>query len=93
MKRNKESSSDELKKTLYEPEEKQLVVEAPLIWKKGDVIAGLYEVKGILSEGRFGTVYEVYHQMWKRELAVKSLKEDILEDKVSVHRFLREAQA
>ncbi len=92
MENHKDFSSDELKKTLAESEEKSPVIDAPLIWKKGDIIAGLYEVKGILGEGRFGTVHQVYHQLWKRELAVKSLKEDILEDKIALQRFLREAE-
>ena len=44
----------------------------PAVWKDGDVILDLYEVKGILGEGGFGTVHRVRHRGWNRDLAVKS---------------------
>ncbi|MDD5494188.1 MAG: protein kinase [Dehalococcoidia bacterium] len=93
MPKAKDSGDNQPQKTLYEPEGKgPAVIDAPATWKEGDIIAGLYEVKGILGEGRFGTVYKVYHQSWKIDLAVKSPREDVLDDKVAVSRFLKEAQ-
>ena len=44
----------------------------PEVWKPGDVILDLYEVKGVLGEGGFGTVYRVHHRGWNTDLAVKS---------------------
>ena len=46
----------------------------PEIWKPGDVILDLYEVKEVLGEGGFGTVYLVHHRGWNTDLAVKSIK-------------------
>jgi WD40 repeat protein/serine/threonine protein kinase len=43
----------------------------PLVWNKGDVVLGLYEVKDIHSGG-MGTVYRVRHRTWDMDMAVKS---------------------
>ena len=44
------------------------------VWQPGDVILDLYEVKTVLGEGGYGTVFKVHHRGWNRELAVKSPK-------------------
>ena len=93
MPNGKSTNDNQSQKTLYEPECRgHVVIDAPVTWKEGDVIAGLYVLRGILGEGKFGTVYHVYHQSWKIDLAGKSAKEDVLDDKGAVRRFLKEAQ-
>jgi serine/threonine protein kinase len=81
-----------LEETLRQSDGKQPVFDAPEEWKPGDVVAGLYEVRGVLGEGAFGKVYLVYHQNWQTELAVKSPRQDTLSDRGAVARFLREAE-
>src|SRR5437660_2674328 len=46
--------------------------EVPTIWKPGDVILGLYEVREIFTGGGRGLVYRVRHRGWGIDLAVKS---------------------
>lgn len=48
------------------------------VWKEGDVILGLYDVRGTAGAGNFGTVYRVHHPNWRRDLAVKSPSEGTL---------------
>ena len=43
-------------------------------WRAGELVLGRYEVRGVLGEGSFGTVFRVYHRDWDLELAVKSPK-------------------
>jgi len=45
---------------------------APVEWKVGDTILGIYEVTGILGQGGMGRVYKVHHKSWNMDLAVKS---------------------
>jgi len=61
-------------------------------WKKGDVIAGLYEVREILGEGAFGTVYRVRHRGWNKDLAVKTLKGELTKNKEHKNLFIKECQ-
>lgn len=44
----------------------------PAEWLAGDVLLGLYEVKGLLGVGGMASVYRVWHRGWGMELAVKS---------------------
>jgi WD40 repeat protein/serine/threonine protein kinase len=62
------------------------------IWSPGDVILGLYEVKGVLGEGGMGTVYRVFHRDWNTELAVKSPKPEQLARAGGAESFVREAE-
>ncbi len=47
-------------------------------WKVGDVLLELYEVKGVLGEGQFGKVFQVYHRDWNIDLALKTPKQKAL---------------
>ncbi|MCC6795740.1 MAG: serine/threonine protein kinase [Candidatus Hydrogenedentes bacterium] len=49
-----------------------------MIWKKGDLIMELYEVRDVIGEGGCGVVYEVYHRGWGELLAVKSPRAELL---------------
>jgi serine/threonine protein kinase len=46
-------------------------------WEIGDVIDGLYRVWGIAS-GDMGTIYFVEHLGWKKNLAAKSIRPELL---------------
>jgi serine/threonine protein kinase len=61
-------------------------------WNVGDVILDLYRVIDTLGEGGFGTVYKVRHQGWNIDLAVKSLKPEIVAAAGGVENFEREAE-
>lgn len=60
-------------------------------WRKGDVIEGLYEVLGSASGG-MGTVYFVFHRLWKMNLAIKTAHRTVQMNEMRVARFLREAE-
>jgi WD40 repeat protein/serine/threonine protein kinase len=60
-------------------------------WKKGDVIEGLYEVRGSASGG-MGTVYFVFHRLWKMMLAIKTPQRAAVKSEIRLLRFLREAE-
>jgi len=77
---------------LNREEAERLEREAPTTWKVGDIIAGLYEVTDVLGEGTFGTVYKVHHLGWDIDLAVKSLKQEWMENERAVRRYIREAE-
>jgi len=64
----------------------------PAVWKPGDVILDLYEVKEIVGEGGFGTVYRVHHRGWDVDLAVKSPRPDKFRTEREKERFVRECQ-
>ncbi len=61
-------------------------------WQQGDVVLGLYEVKGILGEGGMGRVYRVRHRGWDLDLAVKAPLPSILEAAGGADLFEREAE-
>ena len=62
------------------------------VWNVGDVILDLYEVKGILGEGGFGTVYNVHHRDWNVDLAVKSPRPDRFRTEREKQQFVEECQ-
>lgn len=62
----------------------------PMDWQVGDVIADLYEVTQLLGEGGFGKVYKVHHLEWGVDMAVKSPRQEMLDD-VGIEAFIHEA--
>ncbi|MBI5244257.1 MAG: protein kinase [Elusimicrobia bacterium] len=60
-------------------------------WSPGAIIEGLYEVRGLLGEGGFGSVHKAYHRGWAMELAVKSPREDRVANRKALERFVQEA--
>lgn len=64
----------------------------PAAWHVGDVVLDLYEVLGELGEGGFGKVYRVHHRGWIRDLAVKSIRPQLLERRGAVEGFERECE-
>ncbi len=64
--------------------------EAP--FKKGDFIGQKYEVFDVLGEGGFGIVYLVYLNDTKSTYALKTFRDEYLEDIRTRERFKKEAQ-
>lgn len=61
-------------------------------FKKGDFIGQKYEVFDVLGEGGFGIVYLVYSHETKDFFALKTFKDEFLEDIKIRERFRKEAQ-
>ena len=66
--------------------------EVPDVWLPGDVILDLYEVQGLLGEGRIRKVYRVHHKGWNTDLAVKSPRPEMLSQPGAAENFEREAE-
>src|SRR5207249_4798360 len=64
----------------------------PAVWRPGEVILGLYEVKGVLGEGGMGRVYRVRHREWGIDLAVKSPRPELLARPGAAEDFEAEAE-
>jgi WD40 repeat protein/serine/threonine protein kinase len=64
----------------------------PSLWQPGDVLLGLYEVRGVLGEGGMGIVYRVHHRDWHLDLAVKSPRAEVLTLAGGADRLEREAE-
>jgi len=62
-------------------------------FKKGDFIGQKYEVFDVLGEGGFGIVYLVYSKWDKSVYALKTIKEEYLENINIRKRFIKETQA
>lgn len=63
-----------------------------MIYKKGDFIGQKYEVYDVLGEGGFGIVYLVYSHETKSPYALKTFRDEYLEDATTRERFKKEAQ-
>lgn len=61
-------------------------------FKKGDFIGQKYEVFGVLGEGACGIVYLVYSHETKSAYALKTFRDEYLEDVTTRERFKKEAQ-
>lgn len=61
-------------------------------WQSGDLIEGLYEVRGLLGRGAMGAVYKVHHRLWNMDLALKRPTQRLVEAAGGRERFVREAE-
>ena len=61
-------------------------------FKKGDFIGQKYEVFDVLGEGGFGIVYLVYSHETKSAYALKTFRDEYIEDIKTRERFRKEAQ-
>jgi tRNA A-37 threonylcarbamoyl transferase component Bud32 len=59
----------------------------------GQVVAGRFEVEAMLGAGGMGAVYRARQLSVDRQVALKVLKRDILDDQQAVRRFFLEAKA
>jgi WD40 repeat protein len=66
--------------------------QVPAEWNVGDVILGLYEVKGIHEGGGMGLVYRVFHRGWNMDLAVKSPRPEFFHTERQKENFVRECE-
>jgi len=57
------------------------------------LLAGRFEVRGVLGEGAFGVVYLAFDRVLEREVALKFVRSTELADGDAKARFLREAHA
>jgi predicted Zn finger-like uncharacterized protein len=62
------------------------------IWRPGDVILNLYEVKQVHEGGGMGLVYRVHHKGWNVDLAVKSPRPEFFRNERDKENFEREAE-
>ncbi|MET0388962.1 MAG: protein kinase [Polyangiales bacterium] len=60
--------------------------------KRGDVIAGKYEITGVLGAGGMGAVYQATHRVTGKAFAIKWLLPQLTAESDHVQRFIREAQ-
>ncbi|HEX8199650.1 MAG TPA: protein kinase, partial [Isosphaeraceae bacterium] len=66
--------------------------EVPTVWRPGDVILGLYEVKEVHEGGGMGLVYRVHHRGWNVDLAAKSPRPQFFATERHRENFEREAE-
>jgi tetratricopeptide (TPR) repeat protein len=59
---------------------------------KGDVLGQKYEIHGVLGEGGFGIVYLAYHRPSNTVMALKTFRDEFLEDDETRALFRKEAQ-
>lgn len=59
---------------------------------KGDVLNGIYEIRGVLGEGGFGVVYLVFDRTHEEAYAFKTFREEFLKDQGTRDLFRKEAQ-
>jgi tRNA A-37 threonylcarbamoyl transferase component Bud32 len=63
------------------------------VLQTGDILVGRYEVDSLLGRGGMSRVYSAFDRSLGRDVAVKVLAAELLEDEVFVERFDREARA
>jgi len=74
------------------PAESEEEAAVSLDWTDGDVILGMYAVRGLLGEGGMGKVYKVRHLGWDVDLAVKSPRPQEIRKPGAAENFEREAE-
>jgi WD40 repeat protein len=62
------------------------------IWKPGDVILDLYEVREVFTSGGRGVVYRVHHRGWNMDLALKCPRAEFFQSEQDKADFEREAE-
>jgi uncharacterized protein (TIGR02996 family) len=66
--------------------------DGPVVWSVGDVIVELYEVLEVFEGGGKGLVHRVRHREWNLELAVKSLRSELLQNEQEKENFVLEVE-
>jgi eukaryotic-like serine/threonine-protein kinase len=69
------------------------VTERGDVRRVGEIVGGKYRVVRLLAAGGMGVVYEAQHTVVRRRFAVKFLRPHLVEQRESLARFQREAQA
>jgi serine/threonine protein kinase len=63
------------------------------VLQTGDILVGRYEVDSLLGRGGMSNVYSAFDRTLGRDVAIKVLAAELIEDEVFVERFDREARA
>lgn len=58
----------------------------------GSLVAGRYRISGLIARGGMGAVHAAVDERLSREVALKTLRPELVEDRTLVARFEREAQ-
>ncbi|HLK36715.1 MAG TPA: serine/threonine-protein kinase [Polyangiaceae bacterium] len=61
--------------------------------REGDLIAGKYRVERILGSGGMGVVVAARHEGLDQLVAIKFVRDDVLDNEEAIERFMREARA
>ncbi|MBF8185386.1 protein kinase [Nonomuraea sp. K274] len=61
------------------------------VWRVGEVVLGLYEVRDVVRSGGMGLVHRVLHRGWNVELAVKTPRPELVATGEGVRDFEAEA--
>lgn len=75
------------------PTDGNLLVPLPQDPYLGRKLGAHYQIKSVLGTGGMGVVYLAYHELMDREVAIKMLRAQFLNDTMSVKRFQQEAKA
>ncbi len=75
------------------PNDGNLLVPLPQDPYLGRKLGAHYQIKSVLGTGGMGVVYLAYHELMDREVAIKMLRAQFLNDTLSVKRFQQEAKA
>ena len=59
----------------------------------GTVVGARYRIDSVLGEGSMGIVYLAEHTHMKKQVALKVMRAEFLDDESAIERFQREAQA
>jgi WD40 repeat protein len=87
-----EPSASSLPSTLsYEGRRVEEETDAGL-WKPGDVLLDLYEVREVFTSGGRGLVYRVHHRGWNMDLAVKCPRSEFFQSEQDKADFEHEAE-
>jgi serine/threonine protein kinase len=70
----------------------KVTAHAGAVYKKGDFIGKTYEVFGVLGLGGFSVVYLVYSHETETAYALKTLRDQFLEDQETREQFRKEAK-
>ncbi|MFA1550958.1 protein kinase domain-containing protein [Actinomadura chokoriensis] len=62
------------------------------MWRRGDVVLDLYEVRDVVATGGMGLVYRVRHRGWDTELAMKVPRPELVGSEWGLRGFEDEAQ-
>jgi serine/threonine protein kinase len=62
------------------------------LWEPGEVILGLYEVRGVHRAGGMSLVYRVHHRQWDIDLALKIPRRQLARSEQHKRLFEREAE-
>ena len=63
-----------------------------MLYRNGEWIGGKYEVRDVLGASGFGVVYLVYSREWRKLFALKTFRDEFLEDPTVRNQFRKEAR-